>query len=64
VYATEAQPKRRASPGICCGGTWRTFTSGFTFSGFSCEISQFWQLMQCRLQPTVAREKIFEPGRK
>jgi len=33
-------------------------------SGLACDISQFWQFLQCKLQPTVAIESILEPGKK
>jgi hypothetical protein len=33
------------------------------FSGTSCEISQFWQNLQSKLHPAVAREKEEDPGR-
>ena len=33
-------------------------------AGVACEVSQFWQVGQCRLQHAVAAERIGVPGRK
>jgi len=50
---------RFASAATCCGGMYTLSTC----SGRTCEISQFWHILQFTLQPAVAMEKARLEGR-